>query len=156
MNDPKWPKLKRDYAGRHVMLDVDIVRSDGVEFPAGEVMLVEKWYRGLSLRTHRRCKECGRRYRESVTRVPQSAVSLLPESWSGSIWQGDHCPGLSEHLMNGIAQTIAEMFHFFYEEMAPDFGYETREDTKEFDPESPNGRLMIAVCRKLVDMEVVK
>lgn len=58
---------------------------------------------------------------------------------------------------------IAELFHNTYESLAPTFGYETREDTKEFDPESKNGKLMIAVCNKVVqqvreerDREVVE
>lgn len=41
---------------------------------------------------------------------------------------------------------IAQEFHDAYERMAPSFGYETRKETKAFDPGSPNGRLMIAVC----------
>ncbi len=41
---------------------------------------------------------------------------------------------------------IAELFHETYERLAPDFGYLTRDETKVFDPESKNGKLMIAVC----------
>jgi hypothetical protein len=44
------------------------------------------------------------------------------------------------------AERLARRFHEAYERLAPSFGYETRADTKAFDPESPNGRLMIAVC----------
>lgn len=44
---------------------------------------------------------------------------------------------------------LAVRFHDTYERLAPSFGYETRPDTKAFDPESPNGRLMIAVCSEL-------
>lgn len=43
-------------------------------------------------------------------------------------------------------QHWAELFHDTYERLAPSFGYETRQDTKRFDPTSANGRLMIAVC----------
>lgn len=46
---------------------------------------------------------------------------------------------------------IARKFHEVYERLAPEFGYETRTDTREFDPESKNGRLMIAVCGALLD-----
>lgn len=42
---------------------------------------------------------------------------------------------------------LAKLFHDTYERLAPEYGYKTREDTKEFDPFSPNGRLMIEVCR---------
>jgi len=41
---------------------------------------------------------------------------------------------------------LAKLFHTTYERLAPNFGYETRADTKEFDANSPNGKLMVAVC----------
>jgi hypothetical protein len=41
-------------------------------------------------------------------------------------------------------------FHETYERLAPQFGYETRPDTKAFDAESPNGKLMIAVCGEVL------
>lgn len=43
-------------------------------------------------------------------------------------------------------EELAVLFHDTYEQLAPSFGYETRDDTKQFDPDSPNGLLMIAVC----------
>lgn len=51
------------------------------------------------------------------------------------------------------ADELAEIFHATYELLAPQFGYETREETREFNPESPNGKLMIAVCRSILDIE---
>ena len=47
---------------------------------------------------------------------------------------------------------IAVLFHETYERLAPQFGYETRADTKKFDPESQNGRLMIATMSELVPL----
>jgi len=47
------------------------------------------------------------------------------------------------------AEVLAREFHALYEELAPEYGYETRLETREFDPESPNGKLMIAVCSRL-------
>ena len=44
----------------------------------------------------------------------------------------------------------ARLFHDTYERLAPSFGYETRKETRQFDPESPNGKLMIAVCREVL------
>jgi len=44
------------------------------------------------------------------------------------------------------ALEMAVFFHETYERLAPSFGYATREDTKQFDPSSNNGRLMQAVC----------
>ena len=54
------------------------------------------------------------------------------------------------------AEGLAREFHEKYEKLAPEFGYETREETREFDPESKNGRLMIAVCGTLLDIGVVR
>ena len=48
------------------------------------------------------------------------------------------------------AKQLAIFFHNTYEKLAPSFGYETREDTKAFDPESKNGKLMIAVCEEVL------
>jgi len=45
---------------------------------------------------------------------------------------------------------LAILFHETYERLAPEFGYETREDTKEFDENSKNGKLMIAVCDEIL------
>jgi hypothetical protein len=45
---------------------------------------------------------------------------------------------------------FAILFHETYERLAPSFGYETRPDTRAFDPESKNGRLMLAVMREVV------
>lgn len=49
------------------------------------------------------------------------------------------------------APELAAKFHEAYERLAPSFGYATRDDTKAFDPESPNGKLMIAVCQEIGD-----
>jgi hypothetical protein len=44
----------------------------------------------------------------------------------------------------------ARRFHECYERLAPQFGYETRKDTRIFDPESQNGKLMCAVMESIV------
>ena len=44
---------------------------------------------------------------------------------------------------------LARAFHEAYERLAPQFGYETRADTKSFDPSTPNGQLMTAVCAEV-------
>jgi len=46
---------------------------------------------------------------------------------------------------------LAVVFHGIYERLAPAFGYETREETRVFDASSPNGKLMIEVCREMQD-----
>lgn len=57
---------------------------------------------------------------------------------------------MQEREQNQIAVNFAYKFHRYYEEMAPEYGYETRQETKEFDPKSPNGRLMVAVCERIL------
>lgn len=49
------------------------------------------------------------------------------------------------------ALDLAIMFHEIYERLAPEFGYETRKETRAFDPETPNGQLMQAVCSEIID-----
>lgn len=53
---------------------------------------------------------------------------------------------MSDHYIH-----IAKRFHDVYETLAPNYGYSTRDDTKEFDPKSPNGRLMRDVCREIIE-----
>lgn len=48
-------------------------------------------------------------------------------------------------------EMLARFFHHTYEKFAPSFGYETRADTKAFDPTTPNGRLMCAVAKAALD-----
>ena len=47
------------------------------------------------------------------------------------------------------AEKLARAFHESYERLAPEYGYETREETKIFDSHTPNGKLMIAVCEEI-------
>lgn len=49
------------------------------------------------------------------------------------------------------AERLAREFHKIYEELAPSYGYETKVDTRNFDPSTPNGRLMISTCQKLIE-----
>lgn len=58
-------------------------------------------------------------------------------------------PELTALVAQGITdEQLAVWFHETYERLAPEFGYETRPDTKAFDPQSKNGKLMVAVCGK--------
>lgn len=52
-------------------------------------------------------------------------------------------------MVNGLE--IAKKFHDKYEELASNYGYATRKDTQVFNEESPNGRLMVAVCQAIGD-----
>ena len=52
---------------------------------------------------------------------------------------------------SGYASSLARRFHDAYERLATQFGYETRPDTKVYDPDTPNGRLMAAVCVEVMN-----
>jgi hypothetical protein len=49
--------------------------------------------------------------------------------------------------MNAIK--LATLFHELYEQYAPEYGYETKNETKVFKAYTPNGKLMIRVCREI-------
>lgn len=49
------------------------------------------------------------------------------------------------------ALELAIFFHTTYERLAPRFGYETRTETREFNPSTPNGKLMVAVCYEVLE-----
>ena len=50
-----------------------------------------------------------------------------------------------------MSEQLARKFHEIYERLAPSFGYETRTETRAFEPTTPNGRLMIAVTDEIED-----
>jgi hypothetical protein len=57
---------------------------------------------------------------------------------------------MNEYLTDPLA--LAVLFHVTYERLAPQRGYETRTDTRVFDPESKNGKLTIAVCAEVQEV----
>ncbi len=61
----------------------------------------------------------------------------------------DEVTTLEAKMEDVSAKEVAEMFHEAYERLAPEYGYTTREDTKTFDADSLNGRLMIAVVSEI-------
>ena len=50
----------------------------------------------------------------------------------------------------------AREFHNLYEHKSSFFGYETKQETRDFDPESPNGRLMAYVCLSIVQQALAE
>ena len=48
-----------------------------------------------------------------------------------------------------MSEKLARLFHDTYERLAPKYGYETRKETRQFDPNTPNGKLMIAVTDEI-------
>ena len=51
---------------------------------------------------------------------------------------------MTDYLTDPLA--LAVLFHTTYERLSSQHRYETRKDTRIFDPESSNGKLMIATC----------
>lgn len=51
-------------------------------------------------------------------------------------------------------QKLASIFHDTYETLAPAYGYGTRKQTRDFDSESSNGKLMIATCKFILETEI--
>ena len=49
-----------------------------------------------------------------------------------------------------VAVNLARKFHRLYEELAPEFGHHTNPDTREFNPRSANGQLMVEVCARIL------
>lgn len=77
------------------------------------------------------------------------SASFCDKIMSGMIWfweLQERSP--TAQVLNQL--DLAKLFHETYERLAPDFGYTTRPETREFDDGSPNGRLMIAVCGEIL------
>lgn len=53
---------------------------------------------------------------------------------------------MSETIEELTPLSMAKQFHDLYEFYASTYGYKTRDDTKTFNPDSPKGKTMIAVC----------
>ena len=64
---------------------------------------------------------------------------------------------VNEFSERGDAERIAQQFHENYERLAPDYGYETREESSVSWEEVPedNKQLMIATVQALLDQGVI-
>lgn len=71
----------------------------------------------------------------SKSRLKQLVTQVFGEGW--------------QIVPQGEPLELAVYFHEAYERLAPSFGYETRLETRAFDPDEPNGKLMVAVCGEL-------
>ena len=70
-----------------------------------------------------------------------------------------HPESTSEELLKELTpielpsdEELAILFHNKYEELAPKFKYETKIETKKFNKDSNNGKLMIAVCKQILEI----
>ena len=77
------------------------------------------------------------------------SASFSDKIMSGMIlfWESQGLPRRTNSLS---PLELAKLFHETYERLAPSFGYQTRPDTRNFRPDTPNGRLMIAVAAELL------
>lgn len=83
--------------------------------------------------------------------LSKPAANTKPAKLSG--YKGSVlCSDATGHVLHvEFARNMAERFHEAYERLAPSFGYETRPETRAFDPQSANGKLMIAVCQEFLE-----
>ena len=86
-----------------------------------------------------RCVDCGKMFCGHKSRVVCKTCAKPAEPAPEPV---------TTRLSDGYP--IARAFHDTYERLAPQFGYETRADTKQFDPTTPNGKLMVAVCAEML------
>jgi hypothetical protein len=73
---------------------------------------------------------------------------VMARRWNTRADQGGEAVALSAW----DAEYMAIKFHEAYERLAPSFGYATRNETRVFDEESANGKLMIAVCAEILEI----
>lgn len=59
-------------------------------------------------------------------------------------------------IHESAALQVARALHEAYERLAPMNGYETRKETRHFDPNTANGRTMLAVCAELLRTDVIR
>jgi hypothetical protein len=76
------------------------------------------------------------------------SASFCDKIMSGMIWFWELQEGRSSP---STPLDLAKLFHETYERLAPSFGYTTRPETRQFNPKSPDGRLMIAVAAELLN-----
>lgn len=99
---------------------------------------------------------------DDASRVEGDARARGPESARSSHGAAEHAPSAGpvepppsptqSRPVAGDAEALARRFHETYERLAPQYGYTTREETREWDPHSPNGRLMIATCKEVLQV----
>jgi len=70
--------------------------------------------------------------------------------------QGRPCYWIAKNICSRCAIEAAVKFHEIYERLAPKCGYTTREETRIFDPLSPNGRLTIQTVTEFLSTHIFK
>jgi len=110
--------------------------------------------------TPRQVAKLARRGELPTVRLPGNEIRFDPDDIR--LWIERHKVPPGEHGIAVEAQhftqarltmtplDLAKLFHETYERLAPEFGRQTRSETREFNPESPNGRLMVAICGEIL------
>ena len=78
------------------------------------------------------------------------SASFCDKIMSGMIWFWE-LQERPERVNSPTPLDLVKLFHKTYERLAPGFGYTTRLETREFRPDTPNGRLMVAVCGEVLE-----
>ena len=78
------------------------------------------------------------------------SASFCDKIMSGMIWFWE-LQERPRQINTSSPLDLAQLFHETYERLAPTFGYQTRPETRQFNPDSPNGRLMIAVAAEVLE-----
>lgn len=127
-----------------VIVIVKLLREDGVVIPGiGDPSYIQA-------RTQRALEGASEAYKSGII----SDIQISVEEGAQDDVPGDDPVAAFLNALNddtdAAAERMARMFHNTYERLAPDHGYETREETRTFDPNTPNGKLMIATCMELL------
>ena len=77
-------------------------------------------------------------------------IELLQSDYENRAKKRVRQMGLIQFKNKMTAVELAKLFHDTYERLAPEYGYETREDTREFGSDNCNYELMVAVCEVIL------
>ena len=102
---------------------IHIGRTDKIIARKAAALFVSLWLRGVS-------------------------ASFCDKIMSGMVWflESQERP---QPMNTSSPLDLAKLLHETYDRLAPRFGYQIRPETRQFNPDSPNGRLMIAVTAEV-------
>lgn len=83
----------------------------------------------------------------AINGMPADKRRLAAATWDAA-WKAARAHSSRVHGMDALE--LARFFHDTYERLAPEYGYETRAETRRFESGSANGRLMQAVCAEVL------
>lgn len=125
------------------------VPSKERDTPRTDAVVSDGWSGDAACVSYADCQAIERDLTAEIERLQRENVRLTAICEYGHQWETDGARSERAGHEPGSALDLAKRFHEVYERLAPSFGYETRTETRVFDPESKNGRLMVAVCAEL-------